>query len=140
MGVGGQRHTPSALPPGKTRYTLIFICKKQNSKWVELQLVLLGQVLLLFCLVLIVGLYANRKYHCGSMCVGVTGGFVGVKLSGSVRMFGSFRVNIVNVRRVTANSRMSFTVQLGWNGILSVFCLFLVDCWILFYAEMEGEL
>jgi len=30
--------------------------------------------------------YANRKYHSGWMWVGVTIGFAGVKLSGSIRM------------------------------------------------------
>jgi len=29
--------------------------------------------------------YANRKYHSGWMCVGVTIGFAGVKLSGSIK-------------------------------------------------------
>ena len=32
--------------------------------------------------------YANRKYHSGWMCTGVTSGFAGVKLSGSLRMYG----------------------------------------------------
>ena len=31
--------------------------------------------------------YANRKYHSGWMCTGVTGGFAGVNLSGSLRMY-----------------------------------------------------
>jgi hypothetical protein len=30
--------------------------------------------------------YANRRYHSGWMCTGITKGFAGVKLSGSVRM------------------------------------------------------
>jgi hypothetical protein len=30
--------------------------------------------------------YANRKYHSGWMCTGVTKGFAGVKLSGSLSM------------------------------------------------------
>jgi len=30
--------------------------------------------------------YANRKYHSGWICTGVTSGFAGVKLSGSLRM------------------------------------------------------
>ena len=29
MGVGGQRHTPAALPPGETRYSL-------NTRWMGL--------------------------------------------------------------------------------------------------------
>jgi len=41
--------------------------------------------------------YANSKYHSGWMCTGVTSGLAGVKLSGSLRMYGSFRVNIVNI-------------------------------------------
>lgn len=65
--------------------------------------------------------YANRKYHSGWMCTGVTMGLAGVKLSGSLSMYGSFRVNIVSSKMVIANPRMSFTVKYGWNGILSVF-------------------
>jgi len=41
------------------------------------------------------------------MCTGVTEGFAGVKLSGSLKMYGSFRVNIVRVIIVIANPRMS---------------------------------
>ena len=38
--------------------------------------------------------YANRKYHSGWMCTDVFSGFAGVKLSGSSRISGSFRVGI----------------------------------------------
>jgi hypothetical protein len=41
--------------------------------------------------------YANRKYHSGWMCTGVTRGFVGMKFSGSLKMYSSFRVNIVTI-------------------------------------------
>jgi hypothetical protein len=44
-----------------------------------------------------------------------------MKLSGSLRMYGSFRVKIVRAWMVNAKPRMSFTVKYGWNGILSVF-------------------
>ena len=59
--------------------------------------------------------YENRKYHSGWMCTGVTSGLAGLKLSGSLRMCGSFRVNTVNIIMVIANPRISFTVQYGWN-------------------------
>lgn len=65
--------------------------------------------------------YANRKYHSGWMCTGVTNGLAGVKLSGSLKMYGSFRVRIVNIMMMIANPTKSFTVKYGWNGILSVF-------------------
>lgn len=65
--------------------------------------------------------YANRKYHSGWMCTGVTKGFAGVKLSGSLRMYGSFRVKMVSNMMVSVNPKTSFTVKYGWNGILSVF-------------------
>jgi hypothetical protein len=65
--------------------------------------------------------YANRKYHSGWMCTGVTSGLAGVKLSGSPRRYGSFSVNIDSSMIMIANPRMSFTVKYGWNGILSVF-------------------
>ena len=45
------------------------------------------------------------------MCTGVTKGSAGVKLSGSLKLYGSFRVNIVRAIIVTANPRMSFTVK-----------------------------
>jgi len=37
--------------------------------------------------------YANRKYHSGLMCGGVTRGFAGTKLSGSPRRLGEKRAS-----------------------------------------------
>ena len=54
------------------------------------------------------------------MCTGVTGGLAGVKLSGSLRMCGSFRVATVNIM-VTVSPKICFTVKYGWNGNLLVF-------------------
>jgi hypothetical protein len=39
------------------------------------------------------------------------GGFAGVKLSGSLRMYGSFRFRIVSIMIVIANPIISFTVK-----------------------------
>ena len=44
-----------------------------------------------------------------------------MKLSGSLRMYGSFRASTINIIMVNANPRISFTVKYGWNGIVSVF-------------------
>jgi len=55
--------------------------------------------------------YVNRKYHSGLMCTGVTRGFAGVKLSASLKMYGSFRVNTVSIMIVIANPKISFTVK-----------------------------
>jgi hypothetical protein len=44
-------------------------------------------------------------------------------LSGSLKMYGSFRVSMVSIIIVIANPRISFTVKCGWNGILCVFLL-----------------
>jgi hypothetical protein len=55
--------------------------------------------------------YANRKYRSGWICTGVTRGCAGVKLSGSLKMFGSFRVNAVSIMMVTANPKITFTVK-----------------------------
>ena len=41
--------------------------------------------------------YENRNYHSGWMCTGVTKGFAGVKLSGSLNLYGSFRVTTVSI-------------------------------------------
>jgi len=56
--------------------------------------------------------YANRKYHSGWIWTGVTREFAGVKLSGSLRMYGSFRVSTVSIMRVRVNPKTSFTVAL----------------------------
>jgi len=45
------------------------------------------------------------------MCTGVTEGFAGVKLSGSLRVYGSFRVKMVGAIMVIANPTVSFTVK-----------------------------
>jgi hypothetical protein len=55
--------------------------------------------------------YANRKYHTGWICTGVISGLTGVKLSGSIKMYGSLRVNTVRIIIVIANPKMSFTVK-----------------------------
>jgi len=47
------------------------------------------------------------------MCTGVTNGFAGVKLSGSLRIYGSFSVNIVRAMMAIVNPRTSFTVKYG---------------------------
>ena len=44
--------------------------------------------------------YANRKYHSGWRCTGVTRGFAGVNLSGSLKMNGSLWVNTVSIMMV----------------------------------------
>ena len=50
--------------------------------------------------------YANRKYHSGWIRTGVTSGFAGVKLSGSLRIYGSFSVSIVSDIIVIINPRI----------------------------------
>ena len=65
--------------------------------------------------------YVNGKYHSGWMCTGVTSGLAGVKLSGSLRMYGSFRVNTVNTIMVIVNPKMSFTVKYGWKSSQKIF-------------------
>jgi len=64
-----------------------------------------------------------RKYYSVSICIGVTSGFAGVKLSGSPRMQGSPRVCFDNSIIMIANVRMSVAVKCGLNGILSLFLL-----------------
>lgn len=46
--------------------------------------------------------YANRKYHSGLMCGGVTKGFAGVKLSGSPSRFG-----VKSAKDVSAINKMA---------------------------------
>jgi hypothetical protein len=46
------------------------------------------------------------------MCTGgVTEEFAGVKLSGSLKMYGSFNVSTVRTIIVTANNKVSFAVK-----------------------------
>ena len=52
-----------------------------------------------------------RKYHSGWMCTGATRRFAAVKLSGCLKMYGSFRVNAVSIMIVIANPKISFTVK-----------------------------
>jgi len=51
----------------------------------------------------------------------VTSGLAGVKLSGSLSIYGSFRVKNVRAIKMIVNPRISFVVKYGWKGILSVF-------------------
>ena len=55
--------------------------------------------------------YANGKCHSGWICTGVTSGFAGVKLCGSLKMYGCFRVYIARIIIMIANPRMSFTAK-----------------------------
>jgi len=55
--------------------------------------------------------YANRKYHSGWICTGVTKGFAGVKLSGSLKMYGSFSVRILKAIIAIVNPTISLTVK-----------------------------
>lgn len=51
--------------------------------------------------------YANKKYHSGLMCGGVTRGLAGVKLSGSPRRFGVNRAREVKARSTMAKPKRS---------------------------------
>lgn len=51
--------------------------------------------------------YANRKYHSGLMCGGVTSGLAGVKLSGSPRRLGENSARDDRASRAIANPRRS---------------------------------
>ena len=53
--------------------------------------------------------YANRKYHSGLICGGVTSGFAGVKFSGSPSRFGENRARVISGRSMRINPRISFS-------------------------------
>lgn len=58
------------------------------------------------------------------MCTGVTNGFYGVNLAGSLWIYSCFRVIIVSIMLVIANDKMSFTVEKGvelLHGLLRIF-------------------
>ena len=64
--------------------------------------------------------YANRKYHSGWTCTGVTNGLAGMKLSVSLRRYGSFRERVDRAVNKMMKPTMSLVTKYGWNGILSV--------------------
>ena len=45
----------------------------------------------------------------------MTRGLAGVKLSGSLSIYGSFRVKNVSAISVIVNPKTSFVVKYGWN-------------------------
>lgn len=54
--------------------------------------------------------YAQRKYHSGMMCSGVTRGLAWIKFSGSVRRFGEKRAIAISERKNATNPTRSFVV------------------------------
>ena len=51
--------------------------------------------------------YAQRKYHSGIMCKGVTKGFAGMKFSGSPRIVGKKRTIVPRDRKKNINPAKS---------------------------------
>ena len=54
---------------------------------------------------------ANTKCHFGWICTVATSGLGAVKLSGSLKVYGSFGVNTAWIIIMIANPKMSFTVK-----------------------------
>lgn len=52
--------------------------------------------------------YANKKYHSGWMCGGVTRGLAGMKFSGSDRRYGKIKTKVVKIVITIINPKMSF--------------------------------
>lgn len=67
--------------------------------------------------------YANRKYHSGWMCTGVTRGLAGFRFSTSPRRSGLFEIIRIIAREIHTIGDRSFVLKWGWNLILSVFVL-----------------
>jgi len=63
--------------------------------------------------------YANKKYHSGLMCGGVTRGFAGVKLSGSPNRLGEKSARVVRPNSSATKPNRSLYEKYGWKGILS---------------------
>lgn len=55
--------------------------------------------------------------------MGVIRGLAGVKLSGSLNMYGYVRVNNINDIIIIINPERSLKEKNGWKGILSMFLL-----------------
>ena len=45
-------------------------------------------------------------------------GFAGVKLSGSLKMYGYWRIIIRKIEKIKEKPKKSFKVKYGWKGIL----------------------
>lgn len=63
--------------------------------------------------------YANKKYHSGLICGGVTSGFAGMKLSGSPKRLGAKSASDVSAMRTTMKPTRSLYEKYGWKEILS---------------------
>lgn len=63
--------------------------------------------------------YANRKYHSGLICGGVTRGLAGVKLSGSPSRLGENSAREARAVSSAAKPNRSLYEKYGWNEILS---------------------
>lgn len=63
--------------------------------------------------------YANKKYHSGTICAGVTIGLAMMKLSGSPNRFGMKITNLNKIKRNTIKPTTSLIVKYQWNGTLS---------------------
>lgn len=65
--------------------------------------------------------YANRKYHSGLICGGVTMGFAGVKLSGSPSRLGENSAKEARGTSKRTKPSTSLYEKYGWKEILSAF-------------------
>lgn len=64
--------------------------------------------------------YANRKYHSGLMCCGVTKGLAFEKFSGSLNISGMNDKIMNSVVSIIVSNNISLCEWYGWNGILSM--------------------
>ena len=77
--------------------------------------------------------YANRKYHSGTICAGVTIGSASIQLSGCPRSLGAKNTYREKNRMKASPPKRSFAVKYGWKVILSTFEIvpsgFEEPCW-----------
>lgn len=57
--------------------------------------------------------YANKKYHSGWMCTGVTRGLAGIKLSGSPSEYGFRSVRRIRAASIIMNPTRSLNEKYG---------------------------
>lgn len=62
--------------------------------------------------------YANRKYHSGWICTGVTKGLAGMKFSVSPKRKGLVRTSIKSAHSIMTNPTRSLNEKYGWKGTL----------------------
>lgn len=70
--------------------------------------------------------YANKKYHSGIICTGVTKGFAKIKFSSSLSMFGQILYTNKIKKKQKNQLNISFTIYKGKKDFQLLFDIYLL--------------